>query len=286
MSDDVPPVADLGIHRPIVPDGTRCEEHGSDSASFRCAVCATYRCDACRWGKRGAREICRTCAKDGLPLPAAWERRDEIGVVRGFFGTVREVLLTPTLFFRTPALEDDAVGGFEHGMVAFGVGQIAILLQALAMVLIGGGALVISTEVPALAALFGGYGCMLVALVPTMMVHVPVTTLASVGMAAVAIHGTLWALGAAKAPFYAGTVRATSYSFATHVLFVVPVVGPIVALVWTLVIETIGVREVHRTGTATAAVAVLGYRLLFVLAIVLLYVVLGMLALGAAVSGR
>ncbi len=286
MSEDPPVVADLGIHRPIVPEGTRCEEHGSEPASFRCAKCATYRCERCLWGRRAAREVCRACAEAGLPEPIAWERRGEIGVVRGFFGTVREVLFTPARFFRTPALEDDAVGGFEHGMVAFGVGQIAVVLQAIATMLVFGSAVALATRAPALVAFFGSYTCVILALVPTMMVHVPVTTLVSVGMASAAIHGTLRLLGAAKAPFYAGTVRATSYSFATHVLFIVPVLGPLIALVWTLVIEIIGVRELHRTGNGVAWLAVLGYRVLFVGLLVGLYVILGALAVGMAVSGR
>ncbi len=285
MMDPAPlVVADLGIHPALVPEGTRCDEHGDEMAVFRCAVCSTFRCERCRWGKRGAREVCAMCAKDGLPLPIAWERRSEIGVLRGFFETVREVCLSPTLFFRTPALEDDAVGGFEHGLASFGVGQIAVVLQALATLMVFGGAFALSTRVPAVAAVFGGYGCMVVALVPTMIVHVPVTTLVAVGVASVGIHGTLRLLGAAKAPFYAGTVRITSYSFATHALFIVPVIGPPIALLWTLVIEIIGVREVHRTSTLLAAIAVLGYRLLFVGGLVAVYVILGVLALSVAAA--
>lgn len=279
-------VADLGVHRPVVPAGERCEEHGSEHASFRCALCKSYRCARCLWGARGAREICRTCAKDGLPEPVSWERRGEIGVVRGFFGSVREVLLTPALFFRTPALEDDAVGGFEHGMVAFGVGQLALALQGLLTMAIFGGALAVATRAPEVVAFFGSYGCVLVALVPTMMVHVPVTTLVSVGVASVAIHGTLMLLGAAKGPFWSGTVRATSYSFTTHVLFVVPVIGPLVALVWTLVVEIVAVREVHRTSGMVAAIAVLGFRLLGIGAVALFYALVGAAVVASAVGAR
>lgn len=285
MSEDLPVVADLGVHRAIVPEGTKCEEHAAEAASFRCTLCASYRCADCLWGELGAREICRSCAREGLPQPVAWERRREIGVVRGFFATTLEVCLSPARFFRTPALEDDAVGGFEHGLVAFALGQIALVLQAIATLVIFGSAFAIGTQAPApVLAVFGGYGCILFALVPTMMVHVPVTTLVAVGVAAACIHGTLRLLGEARAPFYAGTVRATSYSFATHVLFIVPFLGPIVALIWTLVIETIGVREVHRTSTPVAAIAVLGFRLVFVGLVVLLYVAFGALALGLVSS--
>lgn len=261
MSDAMPEVADLGIHRAPIPDDAYCEGHPETPAIFRCAICRTLGCDECRWGKRGAREVCRDCAKDGLAQPIAWERRGEIGVVRGFIASVVEILTSPTRFFRTPALEDDAVGGFEHGLVSFAVGQIALVLQGLVTIFLFGSAMVALTRVPEVAAVFGGYGCMLIALVPTMMLHVPMTTLIAVGIASVAIHGTLRLLGAANAPFYAGTVRVTSYAFATHVLFIVPIVGFILAIVWTLILETIGIREVHRTTTLRAAIAVLGFRL-------------------------
>jgi hypothetical protein len=281
-----PPVADLGIHPAIIPAGTRCETHGDDDAIFRCATCTTFRCEACRWGKLGARSVCVSCAANGLPAPIAWERRAEIGVLRAFFRTAGEILATPTLFFRTPALEDDAVGGFEHGLTSFAVGQIAVVIQALATLLVFGSAFAIGTRAPVVAAVFGGYGCMLIGLVPAMMLHVPVTTLVAVGVASVAIHGSLRILGVAKAPFYAGTVRATSYSFATHVLFAVPLIGPPFALFWTMVIETIAIREVHRTSTLVALIAVLGYRLLFVVGLIGLYVLLGGLAYGLASAGH
>jgi hypothetical protein len=134
-------------------------------------------------------------------------------------------------------------------------------------------------------AVFGSYGCALIAMIPVMLVHVPTTTLVSVGIASAMIHGTLLLLGAAKGPFWAGTVRATSYSFATHVLFAVPVVGVPIALIWTLVIETIGVREVHRTATVVAAIAVLGYRVLTIALVAAIYVLIGALVAGV-IAGR
>jgi hypothetical protein len=282
VSDALPEVADLGIHREQVPDGTRCTEHTDEPAHFRCAICRTHRCEDCLWGERSARQVCTSCAKDGLPQPVAWERRGEIGVVRGFAESVREILVSPVRFYRTPALEADAVGGFEHGLVSFAVGQIALVLQALLVMALFGSALAAATRAPQVAAVFGGYGCMLIALVPAMMVHIPVTTLSAVGVASVAIHGTLRLLGAAKAPFYAGTVRATSYAFATHALFVVPVLGTLLAVPWTLVLETIGVREVHKTGTLVAVIAVLAFRVVILAAVIAFYVALGALAYTAA----
>jgi hypothetical protein len=281
MSDAPPEVPDLGIVRAKVPDDARCETHPSEHATFRCTLCTTYRCEACLWGRRGAREICARCAEGGLPAPVSWERRDEIGLVGGFFGTLREVCFSPTRFYRTPALENDAIGGFEHGLVSFALGQIAVVVQAVLALLIFGGTVAIASRMPLVAAFMGGYSCVLFAILPSMIVHVPVTGIVSVGMASTAIHGTLRALGVETAPFFAGTVRAVSYAFATQICMVIPVVGPLVTLVWMLVLEVIAMREVHKTHVAFACIAVLGYRAFFLFAGLALYAFFGVAALAA-----
>lgn len=281
MSDALPEVADLGLVRAKVPDDARCEAHASEHATFRCSLCTTYRCEACLWGRRGAREICTRCAEGGLPAPVSWERRDELGLVSGFFGTLREVCFSPTRFYRTPALENDAVGGFEHGLLSFALGQIAVVAQAVLALLIFGGTVAVATRMPLVAAFMGGYSCVLFAILPSMIVHVPVTGIVSVGLASSAIHGTLRALGVKTAPFFAGTVRGVSYAFATQICLVIPVVGPLVTLVWMLVLEVIAVREVHKTNIAFACIAVLGYRAVFLMAAIGLYVMFGVATIAA-----
>jgi hypothetical protein len=269
MSDDLvgvapaEPVADLGLHPEPVAKNAMCESHGDRPAIFRCAICKVDRCEACLFGKLGAREVCRTCAKDGLPAPIPWELRNERGVIRSFFETARLVCLSPTAFFRTPALEDDAVGPFEFGLVAFAVGQLAIVLQLFVMSVVGSSMVAIASRMPAFVLAAGGYGCLLLATIPMMLVHVPVTGILSVGTASLGAHGTLKIFGAARAPFFTGTVRGMSYAFATQVFMIVPIVGVLVSLVWMLVVEAIALREAHRTGTVVAIVAVLGFRVLF-----------------------
>ena len=54
--------------------------------------------------------------------------------------------------------------------------------------------------------------------------------------------------------------------------------GPLVALVWMLVLEVIAVREVHKTNVAFACIAVLGYRAVFLFAGIALYVMFGVAA--------
>jgi hypothetical protein len=275
-------VPDLGLHPEPVGENASCEDHAERSAIFRCALCKTDRCEVCLFGKRGAREVCRACAQGGLPSPIPWELREQRGVVLAYFETVRLVCLSPSAFFRTPALEDDAVGAFELGLVSFALGQLAIVLQAFLFGVLGSTVVAMGSPLPAAAlAAAGGYGCLLVATIPTMIVHVPVTGILSVGAASLGAHGTLKLFGAARAPFFSGTVRGMSYAFATQIFMVIPVIGVLVSLAWMLIVEAIAIRETHRTSTVVAIVSVLGFRVLFYGAIVGSYVAI----VGAVILG-
>lgn len=277
-------VPDLGIHPEPVAKDAACAAHASRSAIFRCVICKTDRCEECLFGRRGAREVCRACAEGGLPFPIPWEQREDRGIVRAYFETVRLVCLSPTAFFRTPALEADAVGAFELGLVCFALGQLAIILQMFAFSVVGSSVVAIGARVPLAALAAGGYGCILLGTIPTMIVHVPVTAILSVGTASLGAHGTLKLFGAARAPFFSGTVRGMSYAFATQVFMVIPVIGILVSIVWMLVAETVALREVHRTSTAIAVFAVCGYRVLFFGAIAAGYAAI--IGMAVALAGR
>lgn len=53
------------------------------------------------------------------------------------------------------------------------------------------------------------------------------------------------------------TLRVISYAYAPQIFVVVPLLGACVAVVWTFVLETIGLASAHRTDTWRAALAVL-----------------------------
>lgn len=56
---------------------------------------------------------------------------------------------------------------------------------------------------------------------------------------------------------YGATLRIFAYSYSPALFAVVPRVGALVAFVWMTVLSVIGIREVHRTSTPRAVVAVL-----------------------------
>lgn len=77
----------------------------------------------------------------------------------------------------------------------------------------------------------------------------------------------------------AATARVVCYAAGPSVLAVVPIFGSLVGAVWSLVLQVVGLREVHRTGTGRAVVMV------FWIWILLFLFTLGLLVLAAAVGG-
>jgi hypothetical protein len=89
-----------------------------------------------------------------------------------------------------------------------------------------------------------------------LVVAVPVLVFLSIVIWSVLLHVSLFLVGGANRDFEA-TFRVVCYSSGPNLCAVVPIVGGLVALVWTLCLAVIGLREVHQTTTTKAVFAVL-----------------------------
>lgn len=96
-------------------------------------------------------------------------------------------------------------------------------------------------------------------------------------------HGLLKLIGGAGQR-YGATVRVFSYSQSPQLLVIVPFIGAIIAMFWALAISVIGLREVHRTTTTKAALAILLPA--FAIAFMLLMLVVVVTIMGAALLAR
>lgn len=81
------------------------------------------------------------------------------------------------------------------------------------------------------------------------------------------------------------TVRVLSYGVGPAVFTIVPLLGPLVALAWSLVVHVVGIREAHRTTTGRAAAIVLLPWALF-LALVVLAILALVAVAGLTLFGR
>jgi hypothetical protein len=89
-----------------------------------------------------------------------------------------------------------------------------------------------------------------------LMIVAPVLVLLGVFIGAAIVHVFLMIVGGANKGF-ATTVRVLCYAGTTQVLQVIPFCGGIVASIWAIVLEIIGLAQAHRTTQGKAALAVL-----------------------------
>ena len=246
--------------------GAVCAVHPERSARLVCTRCGSYGCEACAFSAVAGREICRTCAAQGLAEPLPWEQRKELGWWRAYWRTTQLVMLEPTRTFRTPSTENGITGSILFGALAYTLGQAIVLLLVLAMFLMMGIGVAATADEPALGAIFAGYG---LCLVPFTLLQAPVYALLGILMSGGLAHVTLVVFKQATAKFDQ-SLRAVAYANAPHLLAVLSCVAPF----WVIAAETIALRELHRCSTGSALLATLGWRLAFVLLIVAGYAAL------------
>jgi len=248
--------------------------HPTLAATFLCTRCGTYGCPGCIFSSVARKEICRACATQGLGEAVPWERRKLLGRWRAFWATTRLASREPTRFFRTPATEEGIMGPVLYGIAAYTFGQFVYAVILVSAMVVVGLAAAIATKEPEVGAMIAGYSvCWAVLVVPLTLLQAPIYGLMGILLGGGLSHVTL-SLGKKTAATFEDTLRAVSFANAPYFYYFIPCVGPLVAWVWMLVIETIAIREVHRVGTGRAMFAVLAYRSLFLFGILTLYAML------------
>ncbi|MFW5920864.1 MAG: YIP1 family protein [Polyangiales bacterium] len=266
-----------------LPAGAACAHHPERDATRLCARCGSFACEQCVFSALEQRPICRACAEGGLGEPIPWERRREIGRLRAFWRTTKVAMRTPTRFYRTPPTEEGQLWPVVYGVLAYTAGQLGSYLFMALLVLLGGGIAAAFAPEPEIGGiLFGYFGCWTVGMFPLVLLQAPVYALLGILAGAAMSHGTL-ALFRVPRGSFEQTLRVVAFANAPYILYVVPCVGPLVGLVGVVVLEVIGLREVHRLSTDKAVLAAVGYRVLGVVLFVGGYVAL--VALGLAAEG-
>lgn len=232
-----------------------CQHCGFDAGpeAERCPLCGSApEGDA---GKRGGR-------MEGSAPP--WEERNRPAVDR-LVETWRESLFRPAPFFRRVGRSGGLAGPLLYYLLATVVGAFFALWWELAGVGPGPWQLGGDGVSPAAGALAGFFLS-------------PFAALMSLAIWTLVLHLFVVLLVPARSPLGA-TARVICYSAGPSVFSAVPLLGPLVGVVWTLVLQVVGIREVHATTTGRAAAAVLVPLGLTVLAI------LGLAILVAVVAG-
>lgn len=193
-------------------------------------------------GLAGA-DVSLAVAQSGLP----WDRRQELGFFSAFFETVKLVLLNPTAAFTNMKPE----GGMGEPLIfaVFG-GSIGFIVNLLFTMLMGSFGVVGDRD--ALAGLMG-LGIWTIFII----IFMPVFLALGLFIGAAIVHLCLLLVGGAKRSFET-TFRVLCFSAgSTYLLLLVPFCGGLIAGLWLLVVECIGLARAHETTTGRAVLAVL-----------------------------
>ncbi len=192
------------------------------------------------------RDLDRAGTKRRGRIPPPWERRPELGLRKGIFQTAKEVAFSPRAFFRHTAAE----GGVREPL-AFGIlfGSIGLMLELFWHFLTGEGSLS-SIQLR----FIGDYGTSLVFLATAILCPLAATIM--ICLTSLVVHLLLTVIGGARNGFEA-TFRAVSYSQATQFWALIPYVGGLIASLWLVVVQIIGIREIHEISYTRVFIAFL-----------------------------
>jgi hypothetical protein len=179
------------------------------------------------------------------------------------------------------------MGPIMYALIAYTAGGALLFFSIGLMALVGSaGALIAGQkELGAIAGLYGA--CFSIGALPLALLGYPLQGLMQVLLATACSHGTL-ALLKVKTLTFEHSLRAICYANAPYFWMFVPCFGWYGTGIWVWVAETIALRETHRTTTDRAVLAVIGYRVIFMILIFALYAVMlgAMFAMGAATGQR
>jgi hypothetical protein len=187
-----------------------------------------------------------TPAGSGGGLP--WEHRQELGFFKAYFDTVVMVLTKPGEAFALMKTDGDMMGPMLFALIGGCAGIIVSVLVQLALHSIG-------FMADRQSAMFGmgvvglwsiGY-----------IILSPVIVIVCAFIISGILHLCLMMVGGAKKSFET-TFRVVCFSSgSTYLLSMVPFCGGMIAGVWNIVVEIIGLARAHETDTGKAVMAVL-----------------------------
>lgn len=188
--------------------------------------------------------------KEGGPGPdlthpaCAWERRSELGFWYAIYLTTKTVLFSPRRFFATMESRGGLGEPLAYGLLSGVLGTMAGTFWQF---------LILSGHIQSIAQL-DQIGTTFV-LMAVLVLSIPYVLLVMILMSLL-LHGCLLLVRGAGGGFE-GTFRVVAYSQATQILSVIPFLGGLISFVWLLVVQMIGLEEIHRISHGRIIIAYL-----------------------------
>jgi hypothetical protein len=268
------------------PGDARCANHPEQPALQPCTRCGTFFCAACLERARDSQLYCVQCrSRSALP----WDQRDQLGLMRAWFQTCTKLLIEPTQTLASTAKDGTIGSSLLFSMLCTTAGVLTTLMlcvPAYGSIFIG--AMKVSEQ--------SGGGSNAPAIGIGLAVGIALFLMyfaMALGGQAVSLfvfggveHLVLHLLGERELGGYTVTVRAHALGLAPFVLGLIPVCGPVVMGMWSLVLRCITLMQLQKVSAGKAVAAVLGPMLLLCGCIGLSYFVLIAAAVSAAGLSR
>ena len=183
-------------------------------------------------------------SSSGLP----WEHREQLGFLKAYFDTVGMILTRPDQAFAVMKTEGDMTGPLLFALIGGCAGLIVSFLLQMALHSIG----FMADRQNAIFGL-GMMGIWSIGYI----ILAPVLVILFVFIGSGILHLCLMIVGGAKKSFET-TFRVVCFSSgSTYLMSMIPVCGGMIACVWNIVLEIMGLARAHQTDTGKAALAVL-----------------------------
>ena len=182
-----------------------------------------------------------------MPTGLPWDRRQELGLFPAFVETLKLVLLNPTTAFSAMKTEGGLSEPLIYAVIGGSVGFIVNFLFSLLMSSFG-----FMGNRDALAGILNvGIGA--VALV----IFIPVLITLGFFIGSAILHLCLTLVGGARRPFET-TFRVVCFGAGSaYPLMILPICGGLIAGIWCIVVQCIGLARAHQITTGRALLAVL-----------------------------
>jgi hypothetical protein len=188
----------------------------------------------------------------GAALP--WEERARLGWLPALVETVKLLVVQPQAAFARARRRGDLGSPILFAVL---LGWAGILAQSLWSIAFGSS--IVDLLPPELRAnpafAFAGHTAGLLAQI----LLAPIFVVIFLFVGSAIVHLMLMLVGGTKSSEagFEGTLRAMAYSTVAQLGAIVPFAGGLIAFVWSIVLETIGLADLHRTSTGKALAAVL-----------------------------
>ena len=170
-----------------------------------------------------------------------WEDRAKLGFWKAFWDTLKSILTQPTEFYQKLEPEGNLGSAIGFAVLTGSIGAIVGILWQIPFQLFQSA--IISTHNPSMAV---GQTAFQMVLMIVVAITAPLWVLIGLFIISAITHFVLWLLGGANKSFTA-TIRVVSYAMSAAILNIIPFCGGFIGTIWEMVIEIIGLKEVHET---------------------------------------